>query len=55
MKCQNFYSPVCTQVNLMYICATLFTLVHLHGCSENSKPIRAQNNLEITDKHSAEF
>ena len=23
------YSPVCTQVNLMYIFASLFTLVHL--------------------------
>ena len=25
------------------------------GCSENCKPILARNNLEITDKHSAEF
>ena len=45
----------CTQVNLMYICASLFTLVHLRGCSENCKPILARNNLEITDKHAAEF
>ena len=28
-KCQNMNSPVCTQVNLMYICASLFTLVYL--------------------------
>ena len=39
----------------MYICASLFTLVYLHECSENCKPILARNNLEITDKHSAEF
>ena len=51
-KFQNFYSPGCTRVNLMYICASLFTLVHLHGCSRNCKPILARNNLEITDKHS---
>ena len=25
------------------------------GCAENCKPILARNNLEITDKHSAEF
>ena len=25
------------------------------GCSENCKPILARNNLEIIDKHSAEF
>ena len=25
------------------------------GCSENLKPILARNNLEITDKHSAEL
>ena len=25
------------------------------GCSENHKPILARNNLEITDKHSAEL
>ena len=25
------------------------------GCSENRKPILAWNNLEITDKHSAEL
>ena len=39
----------------MYICVSLFTLVHLHGCSENCKPILARNNLEITDEHSIEF
>ena len=39
----------------MYICVSLFTLVHLHGYSENCKPILARNNLEITDEHSAEF
>ena len=25
------------------------------GCSQNCKPILIRNNLEITDKHSAEF
>ena len=38
----------------MYICASL---IHFSasGCPENCKPILARNNLEITDKHSAEF
>ena len=37
----------------MYICASLFTLVHL--AVPKTKPILARNNLEVTDKHSAEF
>ena len=37
----------------VYLCQSIH--FSASGCSENCKPILARNNLEITDKHSAEL